>query len=266
MTLSAFSWTCKLIGPASGGAGTVWSLDDCDINPFFSVSCPWLHLSKWQHLFVKMAKRVLTSCKICPQKNAQLFALTGALYAMMRYYGSGIATATLVGWFSNCCLFENRNITTQFWNNLNNFESIFKCLCGKGQPYRKGNPFWLTNSWKADFLCHRVTDMDSSSLQVFLWYLNRQGIITERDGTLAGFVHQLDLHCDFFALLFCSQHLDIKNLWRLFCAFMVIPFVCFYIGCWWGKCVNRNIMTDPLDLSLYTPICLPGDDDIIWWF
>ena len=37
---SAFSWTCKLVGPASGGAGTVWTLDDCDINPFFSVSCP----------------------------------------------------------------------------------------------------------------------------------------------------------------------------------------------------------------------------------
>jgi len=40
MDPSAFSWTCKLIGPASGGAGTVWTLDDCDINPFFSVSCP----------------------------------------------------------------------------------------------------------------------------------------------------------------------------------------------------------------------------------
>jgi len=40
MDPSAFSWTCKLVGPASGGAGTVWTLDDCDINPFFSVSCP----------------------------------------------------------------------------------------------------------------------------------------------------------------------------------------------------------------------------------
>ena len=40
MILSAFAWTCNLVGPASGGAGTVWTLDDCDISPFFSVSCP----------------------------------------------------------------------------------------------------------------------------------------------------------------------------------------------------------------------------------
>ena len=55
MILSAFSWTCKLIGPASGGAGTEWELDDCDINPFFSVSCPW---------FARIAKCISAGCKI----------------------------------------------------------------------------------------------------------------------------------------------------------------------------------------------------------
>ena len=37
---SSFAWTCDMDGPESGGQGTLWTLSNCDINPFFSVSCP----------------------------------------------------------------------------------------------------------------------------------------------------------------------------------------------------------------------------------
>ena len=37
-SVSAFAWYCNLDGPASGGSGTVWTLNGCDI--FFSTSCP----------------------------------------------------------------------------------------------------------------------------------------------------------------------------------------------------------------------------------